>query len=80
MLPRNIFAGVTECEVARLNVAVTDTFEFIVTVQSPVPPHVPAVAALVGFTDHPVNMDPVLADAVNVTTLSAPKLRQLAPQ
>jgi hypothetical protein len=60
-----------------LNVAVTDTFEFMATVQEPTPGQEPAEA---GDTDHPVKVEPELAVAVNITTLPAPKLRQLAPQ
>jgi len=59
------------------NVAVTDTFEFIVTVQEPVPGQDPADA---GVTDHPVNDEPAFCAAVNITMLPEPKLRQLAPQ
>ena len=46
----------------RLNVAVTAWFEFIVTVQVPVPEQAP---------DHPANVEPVFDVAVNVTTVPA---------
>ena len=44
----------------RLNVAVTDFAESIVTVHVPVPVHAP---------DHPANEEPVAAAAVSVTTV-----------
>jgi hypothetical protein len=54
------------------NVAVTVTFEFIVTVQVPIPGQEPAEA---GDTDHPVKFEPEFAFAVNITTLPAPKVK-----
>lgn len=45
-----------------VNVAVTVTFEFMVTVQLPVPEHAP---------DHPLNVEPLLGIAVRVTTVPA---------
>jgi hypothetical protein len=45
-----------------LNVAVTDMFEFMVTVQVPVPEQAP---------DQPANVEPVFGVAVNVTTVPA---------
>jgi hypothetical protein len=54
----------------RLNVAVTDRFEFMVTLQPPVPEHAP---------DHPANVEPVFGVAVNVTAVPAAKLRQPEP-
>ena len=53
-----------------MNVAVTDRFEFIVTVQVPVPEHAP---------DHPANVEPVFGVAVSATTVPAAKLRQPDP-
>jgi hypothetical protein len=58
-LPRNAVAGVTDCEVARLKVAVTAWSVLIVTVQVPVPEQAP---------DHPANVEPVAGFAVRVTT------------
>jgi hypothetical protein len=45
-----------------LKVAVTDWFEFIVTVQLPVPEQAP---------DHPANVEPEFGVAVSVTTVPA---------
>ena len=47
---------------ARLKVAVTDWFEFIVTVHAPVPEHAPP---------QPVNVEPVAGVAVSVTCVPA---------
>jgi hypothetical protein len=71
-LPVPAYATVRiNCWDVELNVAVTERFEFIVTVQLPVPEQAP---------DHPVNVEPVLGVATSVTTVPAAKLRQLAPQ
>jgi len=54
-------------------VAVTDVFAFIVTVHVPVPAHAPPL--------HPVNTDPDVAAAVNVTEVPLTKFaEQVAPQ
>ena len=45
-----------------MNVAVTDLFALMVTVHEPVPEHAP---------DHPENVEPRDAFAVNVTTVPA---------
>jgi hypothetical protein len=55
---------------APLKVAVTVWLDPIVTVHNPVPEHAP---------DHPVNVEPVLGVAVNVTTVSGAKPKQPEP-
>jgi len=60
-LPVPAYASVSlNCGDAELNVAVTDSFEFMVTVQAPVPEHAP---------DQPAKVDPEFGEAASETTV-----------